>query len=204
MESPAAISLSPLSKDRRTATGQTSFDRRVVRYEEIHAISSDDFGTFVNAAAINGRCRILDCGCGYGAFTREVLLAIESGRLKGGTHLKVDLIDESLIQLERARDELRPWLNVPGVDLRFIGGVFPDDLGHFSKRYDVVACKMVLHEIRKDRQLRFLENTYDCLKRGGRLVLWDVCLSPDIAPFYRAVIRSKDALAGSYFMGERG
>ena len=195
--------MSPSSKAVRSTQGWTSFDRRIVRYEEIHSINSDDFRAFVDAAAVKGPCHILDCGCGYGAFTREVLRATESSRSTGETDLSIDLIDESPVQLARAEDELRPWQSAPAVELHFIGGVFPDDLGQSSEQYDVVACKMVLHEIRKDQQLRFVENAFDCLKPGGRFVAWDVCLSPDIATFYRDVIKSKDAIAGYDSMAER-
>jgi len=195
--------MSPSSKAARSTRGWTSFDRRIVRYEEIHSINSDDFRAFVDAAAVKGPCRILDCGCGYGAFTREVLRATESSRSMGETDLRIDLIDESPVQLDRARDELRPWLSASGADLHFIAGVFPDDLGQPSEEYDVVACKMVLHEIRKHQQQRFVENAFECLKPGGRFVAWDVCLSPDIATFYRNVIKSKDAIAGYESMAER-
>ncbi len=195
--------MSPSSKLARTTSGWTSFDRRIVRYEEIHSINADDFRAFVDAAAIRGPCRILDCGCGYGAFSREVLLATESARSKGETKLVIDLIDESLVQLTRAKDELRRWNSAPGAELHFIGGVFPDDLEPYSERYDVVACKMVLHEIRRDQQPGFVESAYESLKPGGRLVAWDVCLSPEIATFYRDVIQSKDAFAGYESMAER-
>jgi SAM-dependent methyltransferase len=204
MESSRSIPLQLHSEHERVVTDHTSFDRRIVRYEEIHAITSEDFRTFVDAAAVSGHARILDCGCGYGAFTREFLVATEPGRLRDEIQLQIDLIDESLVQIERAREELRPWLNGPGIDLRFIGGVFPDDLvDNCSQQYSVVACKMVLHEVRREEQLHFLEDAYNCLKQEGRLVLWDVCLSPEIAPFYRAVVKSKDALAGYDSMVER-
>ena len=181
----------------------TSFDDRIVRYEEIHSVRSEDFRSFVDAAQIRGKCRVLDCGCGYGAVSREVLLATEHARLEGETELAIDLIDESAVQLERARHELQAWLHVPGIQLRFVRGLFPDDLGQFAGQYDVFACKMVLHEISKEQQLSFLDNAYLSLKQNGRLVLWDVCLSPDIAAFYRCVIRAKDELAGYETMVQR-
>jgi SAM-dependent methyltransferase len=184
-------------------TKRTSFDLRVVRYEEIHSIRSDDFRAFVNAAMVSGKCRILDCGCGYGAVTREILLATEQGRLAGELQVSVDLIDESTVQLDRAKTELQRWLHDPATNLRFITGIFPDDLDVFSEPYDVIACKMVLHEVRQNQQPMFLRQLHECLKPGGRLILWDVCLSSDIASFYRSVVRSKDALAGYATMVER-
>jgi SAM-dependent methyltransferase len=181
----------------------TSFDQRIVRYEEIHAIQPNDFRAFVDAARIHGRSRILDCGCGYGAVTREVLLATELERQNGATDVVVDLIDESNVQIDRAKRELTPWLNATGATLVFINGTFPQDLDPILTRYDAIFCKMVLHEITKDQQLAFLMNIYERLKTGGRLVLWDLCLSSDIAEFYRAVVRAKDALAGYQTMAER-
>lgn len=182
----------------------TSFDQRIVRYEEIHSIQQSDFRAFVDAAEIHGRSSILDCGCGYGAVTREVLLATENERLKGGADLAIDLVDESHVQIERARLELSPWLGgAPGATLAFINGSFPGDLVRGSGPYDVIFCKMVLHEITKDQQLLFLTSAHEHLKIGGRFVFWDVCLSADIAEFYRAVVRAKDSLAGYETMAQR-
>jgi len=173
----------------------TSFDQRIVSYEEIHAIDPGDFLAFVTAAEIKGPCSVLDCGCGYGAVTREILLSTKLSRQLGGTQLAVDLIDESEVQLERAKRELQVWQHAPGVTLRFRIGAFPEDLSVPPRNYDVVACKMVLHEICRDRQLPFLQETYRVLRSGGRLVFWDVCLSDDMAPLYRAIVRKKDELA---------
>lgn len=182
---------------------KTSFDHRIVRYEDIHSIAPNDFGALVGAASINDSCRILDCGCGYGAVTREVLRATENLRSARNVELRIDLVDESMVQLERAKRELQPWNETAGLKLKFINGVFPDDLRFDTSMYDVVFCKMVLHEINREGQLPFVTSIYDCLKEKGRFVFWDVCLSPDIADFYRAVVRMKDLLAGYETMAAR-
>ncbi|MFZ0936693.1 MAG: methyltransferase [Bryobacteraceae bacterium] len=184
-------------------TPHTSFDQRIVRYEDIHSIQPNDFIALVDAARIHVGNRILDCGCGYGAVAREVLLATEDERLNGSANLVIDLIDESAVQLERAKHELALWIQTPGVTLTFIKGTFPQDLIPGSSHYDAIFCKMVLHEIPKDQQLSFLASIHECLKIGGRFAFWDVCLSDDIAEFYRAVVRMKDALAGYETMAER-
>src|ERR1039457_4141305 len=121
-------------------TAHTSFDQRIVRYEDIHSIQPSDFIALVDAAQIHGRCRILDCGCGYGAVTREVLLATERERLSGAANLAIDLIDESAVQVERAKRELAPWLHATGVTLAFINGTFPQDLILGSSQYDAIFC----------------------------------------------------------------
>ena len=87
-------------EDEVQMAAETSFDHRIVRYEDIHSIAPNDFVVLVNAAAIEAGCRILDCGCGYGAVTREIL------RTTGGIHphqkadLWIALIDESSVQIE--------------------------------------------------------------------------------------------------------
>jgi len=183
--------------------GPTSFDKRLVRYEEIHNIQADHFKALIEAAEIRGTSRILDCGCGYGGVIREVLLATERERMNGKMDLDIDLIDESTIQLKEARRELDAWLGSRGVKLTFICGTFPEDLNEHSSMYDIIACKMVLHEVAKDRQRRFLESIHDHLKPGGRLVFWDLCLSEDLAEFYRAAFKMKDSLAGYETMVRR-
>ncbi len=184
-------------------TQDTSFDRRIVRYEEIHSIKAADFVAMVKAAEIHGACHILDCGSGYGAVTREVLRAAERNPESRQAHLAIDLIDESAVQIERAKLELQPWHSFPGVTLAFITGTFPQDLNSPPASYDVVFCKMVLHEINRGMQPSFLASTYDYLRAGGRLVFWDVCLPADIADFYRGVVRMKDSLAGYDTMVQR-
>lgn len=180
----------------------TSFDHRLVRYEDVHAIQPEDFRAFVDAANIRTHTRILDCGCGYGAVTREMLLATEAVRSRGEIDLIVDLIDESTVQISRAKRELQNWQHIDGVSLNFIEGLFPDDIPPFST-YDVIACKMVLHEVAKDQQLRFLKAAHQLLTREGRLLLWEICLSPESADFFRSVVRLKDKLSGYDTMVQR-
>lgn len=187
------------AQSNKTATAAetyTAFDHRIVRYEQIHSIKAEDFHDLVKLANIGFKCRLLDCGCGYGAVVREVLRESKSLLCSPELDLEIDLIDESSVQLERAKEELQSWLQMPGVRLRFIRGVFPSALEPCMNVYDVVTCKMVLHEISKSGQPMFIDSMYECLKKRGRCVLWDVCLSPDIADFYRSVIRAKDDLAG--------
>lgn len=182
---------------------QTSFDQRVVRYEEVHAIHPDDFRAFVDMTGVmDTHSKVLDCGCGYGAITRELLRATEHSRTQGNTRLTIDLIDESAIQLSRARMELQQWLSSRNATLSFIEGVFPDDLEN-GRTYDVIACKMVLHEVDRGQQPSFVDGLYQSLTPQGRLLLWDICLSADVADFFRAIVRRKDQLLGFDSMVQR-
>ena len=181
----------------------TSFDQRLVRYEQLHEILPDHFRAFIAAGQIRGNCRILDCGCGYGSVTREILKATAADRARGETTLTIDLIDDSAVQLDGARWELAAWNGSPGAKLDFIRGVFPDDLRAGPGTYDVIACKMVLHEVLKERQSAFVGSVYEHLKLHGRFIFWDLCLPPDLASFYRAVFKKKDVLAGYDTLVER-
>jgi SAM-dependent methyltransferase len=187
----------------RLSVEETSFDCSIVRYEEIHSIAPDDFKFLAESATIESGNRILDCGCGYGAVTREVLRSSVGQDSLGVRHLSIDLIDESHVQLERAKSELQEWSGIAGIKLEFLCGSFPEDIPPSVPRYDLIFCKMVLHEIPVDKQLSFVTSIYGHLAESGDFVFWDVCLSEEIAEFYRAAVRQKDLLAGYTTMAER-
>lgn len=175
----------------------TSFDQRIVRYEDIHNVQADHFSALVDAVAAQDCYRILDCGCGYGAVTREILSRTQDQRRRNGYLIAIDLVDESRTQLDRAREELKPWSDDPLVKLDFLHGSFPEDFNNFKwhRRYDVVAAKMVLHEVAREKQPDFVDGLYACLKDNGRLILWDLFLAPETAAFFRETISAKDKLA---------
>jgi SAM-dependent methyltransferase len=184
---------------------QTSFSKRKVRYEEIHAIQQEDFDVMVRAAAIRDGYRILDCGCGYGAVTRELLQATDEKRESHKWHNVIDLIDECQEQLVQAKIELRDWLDNSNVTLNFLHKTFPLDFS-CADRYDVAFVKMVLHEMPINAtsesnnnhvtQQQFMEGLWRCLKPGGVLVLWDLSLTPTTRDFFSSIIRKKDLIAG--------
>ena len=104
---------------------QTSFNKRKVRYEELHCIKPSYFDALVDAADIKDCDRVLDCGCGYGAVTREILKRFRMRQQR--EYFVVDLVDESDTQLEMARSELNNLAaNLP-VTLNFILGVCPSN-----------------------------------------------------------------------------
>lgn len=185
---------------------RTSFNKRIVRYEEIHAIEQKYFDALAEAAAIRDGDRILDCGCGYGAVVREFLHFTDAQRRSEQWHNVIDLVDESSKQLRRAKVELRAWRNHSTASLNFLLGTFPQDFT-WEDRYDVVGVKMVLHEMPTERTIRsdnnehvtqpqFMKALLRCLKPGGVLVLWDLTLTPTTRDFFCSVIREKDTIAG--------
>lgn len=176
----------------------TSYEHRIVRYEEIHDVAVADFAAFVSAAQLRPASRVLDCGCGYGACTRELLLHHRADEV-----VCVDLVDESAVQLSRAREELKPFEHVQGVTLAYECAEFPDRFAP-TDRYDVAFAKMVLHEVAREKQPAFVGSLIRALVPGGRLLFWDVCTQTNqIRDFTQAVIRSKDALAGFVSLADR-
>lgn len=191
----------------------TSFDNRIVRYEHIHCIQREHFDALIDAAAIEDGDRILDCGCGYGAVTRELLRATAERRKREEWHNVVDLVDESKRQIGRAVDELKEWIGTPTVTLRFLEGTFPTAF-QWENRYDVAGVKMVLHEMPPDgvprsgsdsrvTQGQFLKGLVRCLKPGGVLALWELSLSNTTRDFFSSVLRKKDLMAGFTTLLER-
>ena len=196
---------------------QTSFNKRKVRYEEIHCIKPSYFDALVDAADIKDGNRVLDCGCGYGAVTREILKRFRMRQQN--EYLVVDLVDESDEQLEMARSELKNLAANPPVALNFIPGTFPSDFC-WENKYDVAVAKMVLHEVRgansdaadtsemtsqtaKVTQPKFMQGLVKCLKPGGTLIIWDLNLTPSTRSFFCDVLRKKDTLAGFDTLVER-
>ncbi len=182
----------------------TSFDiRNTVRYESIHDVRDEHWQWFIEAAAPDDGDLILDCGCGYGACTKELL-----DRCKQSCFI-VDLLDESHVQIERAKLELESAAQARGdvPSTRSVLDYIADSVEHFSRttsrRYDKIFLKMVLHEVPISGQESFLNELFGMLKPGGVLIVWDLALEPSVASFFREVVREKDRLLGFRTMQER-
>ena len=194
---------------------KTSFNQRRVRYEDIHGIRQEYFDAFVEEANVQDMSRILDCGCGYGAISREILKRLDLTDKDGNYHVEIDLIDESDVQLKRAQEELAAWKENDSRRLCFKQGVFPEE-GLLESHYDIVCAKMVLHEVPSDLarlqgkecaptvdQATFLSGIVRSLRPGGKLLLWDLSLKESVREFFSEVIKMKDVLAGYASMVQR-
>ncbi|HYE17563.1 MAG TPA: class I SAM-dependent methyltransferase [Tepidisphaeraceae bacterium] len=199
----------------------TSFDQRVVRYGSIHDVQPQHWKWFVEASCPEDGDVVLDCGCGYGECTKELL------KQSPGKAFFVDLVDESPVQLERARRELLHEYAAGPSRLAFHLGRVADAAVPWrppnDRKYDKIFLKMVLHEVgpepagriavaandaggvpaEQSEQVRFLNELYGMLKPGGILVVWDVAVADQAAPFFREVIRQKDDLLGFQTLKER-
>ncbi len=182
----------------------TAFDLRRVRYEQLHHLTAQHFSTFFKSTLVRPDFQVLDCGSGYGAGTRELLL-----HRWHGESMCVDLVDESVLQIQRAREDLDVYIagtrdsRNRRLQLRFETKAFPHGFAP-ERKYDLAMAKMVLHEIPQCAQLEFMRALWRALVPGGSLLYWDVStLLPETRNFLQDVIRKKDELAEYYSMFER-
>jgi ubiquinone/menaquinone biosynthesis C-methylase UbiE len=170
---------------------QTSFDMRIVRYEDIHSIRQEHFDTLCSLVNPFINQKILDLGSGYGACTRELIKHYPSNKFI------FTLTDNSDVQLERSKKEIPQIIqnsNSPSLvnyDL--------DDIttSKFSDNtFDVIIAKMVIHEINKNDQLNAIKEIFRILKPGGKLIYWDLYLNHDTQLFFQSIITEKDRLCG--------
>lgn len=167
------------------------FDRRIVRYEEVHSIRQGDFDLFCSAISLQDGSTILDLGCGYGAISRELHAR------NSAVSAKYLLLDSSTVQLGRAQVELEERCGHSFVEEQttLLHYKFPQHPFR-SQSIDYVVAKMFLHELPQQEQPRALAEIHDLLKPHGVLVLWEAALSPISAEFIRRAIRQKDRLCG--------
>jgi ubiquinone/menaquinone biosynthesis C-methylase UbiE len=177
--------LKNISLDENNISSQEyGFDRRVVRYEEIHSISEADYDALVKAIDIHPNIRLLDCGSGYGAVIREIFKRHDM------IH-PVMLLDISTVQTSRAKEELKPFSQKRNfIRGNIIHAPFKDN------DFDRIVASMVIHEIPRKLQLAALKEIYRILVKGGKFIIMDLFLTPDTQQFFQDVIRKKDEIAG--------
>jgi len=158
------------------------FDNRIVSYEYIHSITPADFSKLIDAIDPKSGDYILDAMCGYGAVSKTVL--------ERTPEAKIYLLDESEVQLERARK------NIPQVDQEnFVLESSPHN-GFANQYFDKIVIKMGLHEVSLLKHLAILKEFYRILKNTGKLVVWDVMLNNETQILFQDIIRKKDELSG--------
>ena len=170
---------------------QTSFDKRIVRYEEIHSIRQQDFDAFCSLIDPNKDLSILDLGAGYGACTRELINHYPDAPFA------FTLADNSVVQLERSKSEIPVILrgNKSSATVAYVIDNIVESL--FSEHsFDVVIAKMVLHEIKRPLQITALKEIRRLLKPNGRLIIWDLYLNSETQSVFQSIITEKDRLCG--------
>lgn len=174
-----------------TVSQNLGFDIRIVRYEEIHNISSADFSILENIVDINNNEKILDVGAGYGAVTREL---IKRNKNKNTEYFLTEL---SNVQLQRAKVELPKHFgeDVTNKYVKFsMDNIVNSQL--IDNYFEKVVAKMVIHEIKQEYQQYAINQIYRILKPNGKFIIWDIILDEGIQTLYQSIIRKKDKLAG--------
>lgn len=168
---------------------QTSFDKRIVRYEEIHSIRQEHFDTLCSLVNPFKNQNILDLGSGYGACTRELIKHYPNNKFI------FTLTDNSEVQLERSKKEIPKIIlesNSPSEVIFDSDDITKSKFDDNS--FDVIIAKMVIHEINKKDQLSALKEIIRLLKPGGKFIFWDLYLNNDTQSFFQSIITEKDRL----------
>lgn len=168
------------------------YQRRVVRLEDIHQVDQRQFDQLAAAVDPSMGMTVLDAGAGYGAVSRE--LAARSAHLELSYHL----LEISGTQLAMAPEELAKVLPKSLVDRTTVyhhASVLDANLP--TNCYDRIVAKLLWHELPQHEQPQLATELFRMLAPGGKLVLWHISLqNPELASFYRSIIREKDRLAG--------
>lgn len=167
---------------------KTSFDVRIVEYEHIHSISEESFDCLFKNVSVNSNDKILDAGCGYGAITMQLLNRIPS--FKG----EVILLDNSKVQLIRAIEYLNKNTSSNARILFTVDELLKANLE--EDYFDIVFAKMLIHEFPRELQSKCFQKFNKILKKGGKLIIWELSLDDDTQPFFQKIINYKDKLAG--------
>ena len=169
---------------------QSDYETRDVDYSLIHGETKEVFSKFVQALELKTGSKLLDLGGGYGSLLINILE--NSPRLS----FNYDLLDSSELQLNKAKKQIDDFLKqtenetvITYIHQNAAIMRVPDNL------YDVIVCKMFVHEIPRDKKALIFKNVFLALKPGGHVVFWNPDLNQDDYSFYSNTIRKKDELA---------
>lgn len=166
------------------------WNKRSVRYEDIHNVSPDDLAVLARSLALKQGDTFVDLMCGYGAVAKAALQHYKSA----GISVSPILVDSSKEQLARALSEtsLESCLKL-NEDVRF--------LSLSDNSVDGIAIKMGLHEVPRRDQYDVVASAYRILRPGGVLAIWDLMFKdPTEQLAFQSIIHEKNRLAGFYDM----
>lgn len=165
---------------------RTSYNKRNVRYEDIHNLDSTTMSEYISMLKIENNFNILDHGCGYGAVSNEIC------KMFPDDTLNFSLQDISNYQIERAKKELN-WV---GDNKSFEFYVKKLKLCNFDNDYfDIAFSKLVLQEMPLNEQTEEIIELKRIVKKDGHVMLWLLWPGIESAPIFRDIIREKDKIA---------
>lgn len=168
-----------------------AYEIRNADYAIVHSESEVDFDQFIEALAIKDGEKVIDVGGGYGSIFIRLI------QRKPQINFEYDLLDGGLFQLKKGEAKIN------GLQEKFdnrseVRYLHQDatQLNLHANYYDLVICKMFLHEIPQPNKKDLINSLFAIVKPGGRLVVWNPDLEECDYQFYTSVIKKKDELAG--------
>lgn len=162
------------------------FNDRIVRYEQIHKVKDADYEALINVIDPQPGEIIFEGCAGYADISKRIIKSTESFEKKPDLYI----LDESPVQIERARKELEtfPENHIILGDVRKTG--MP------AEKFDKVIIKMGVHELPKEEQPKVFSEMYRILKPEGKFIIWELSLSEETQKAFQDILRKKDELAG--------
>jgi len=143
------------------------------QHSEIVAEATKSFHTYLNVyfkklpstnpikQMLEKGINFLDIGCGNGRLIIQLAALFPNSRFTG--------VDPSLYGINVATK------NIDQLGLK--DRVFVENLGgeelQYKEEFEIACMTVVLHEINPNIRLKALENIYNTLKKGGRLIIFD-------------------------------
>ncbi|MCF7833654.1 MAG: class I SAM-dependent methyltransferase [Candidatus Pacebacteria bacterium] len=161
------------------------FDNRIVRYNEIHKITNEQYKALITAIDPQSGDVIFEGCAGYADVSKHIIEATKDYSIKPEIYIQ----DESLVQIKRAQDGL--FISEDHIllgDIRKTG--MPDNT------FDKTVIKMGVHELPKEEQQKVFNEMYRILKKNGKFIIWELSLGDKTQLVFQDIVRKKDELAG--------
>jgi ubiquinone/menaquinone biosynthesis C-methylase UbiE len=165
------------------------YEKRDVDFSLIHNESDEVYYKLIDLMSICEGQTFLDIGGGYGSFLYKLLNRIPE------TNMEYHLWDSSKTFIAKANRDYDNYLEKsPNIKVSFVhnNGL---KISENHSKFDVILCKMFIHEIPKSEKEKVFDNIYSLLKPGGRVYFWKPDLTEKNFDFYTKVIAKKDQLA---------
>lgn len=168
-----------------------AYEIRNADYAVVHSESALDFDQFIEALAIKDGEKVIDIGGGYGSIFMQLIPR------QPHVNFEYDLLDGGMFQLKKGEEKISALLEEYDnqSNVRYLHQD-ATQLNLHANHYDLVICKMFLHEIPQPNKKALIDSLFDIVKPGGRLVVWNPDLEENDYQFYTSVIKKKDELAG--------
>ena len=168
-----------------------AYEIRNADYAVVHSESEVDFNEFIEALAIKNGETVVDVGGGYGSIFIRLM------QRHPEINFAYDLLDGGMFQLKKGEVKIKALQELYNnqSQVRYLHqDALQLDLP--ANHYDLVICKMFLHEIPEICKKDLIQSLFAIVKPGGRVVVWNPDLEENDYTFYTSVIRKKDELAG--------